>query len=61
MQLQLIKCSECHIGNFIEEKRTRRRVIYKCNHCGKEFAIKKYSKEFRHDQGRDDKIPADRD
>ena len=32
----------CHCGgSFTESARTRRRVIYTCNQCGKELSVRK--------------------
>jgi len=36
-----ITCEGCKKGNLILDRKTRRRVIYKCEHCGHELSVKR--------------------
>ena len=43
MELNLrLKCAGCG-GEYDLDSKTRRRVIYKCTQCGREFPIRKKS------------------
>jgi len=39
-----VKCSGCG-GNFSQSSKTRRRVVYKCEKCGKEIPVRKRPKD----------------
>jgi len=38
--MELLKCAACH-GQFVLDRRTRRRNVYKCVSCGRELAVRK--------------------
>jgi DNA-directed RNA polymerase subunit RPC12/RpoP len=39
-----VKCMECG-GNYSLSSKTRRRIIYKCEKCGKELPVRKRPKD----------------
>ena len=39
--MAIFKCERCG-GNFEVDRRTRRRVVYKCTTCGRELPVKKW-------------------